>query len=257
MHVGATTDDEEIFYSKIGVIDATRELRGSAPLPWWQAPLLQWFAPNLVAELGGQTYVNAATRTFGASGLAGVWAEENTRESIYDAFRRRETFTTSGSRIRIRFFAGNDLDKNLLDDPHAVRRATAHRCQRIHPPPKQTGSLVRLERNFLQKFCSDAGASAPPQIDWGHAFAAILVSGRYSLGAGDSPGSSRAHRCCGNGDSLAGRPVVGGALFRAASRQGAPGGRWLSTRIPHRHRWGWLVCYLDRLRRRTDRLPGR
>jgi len=124
-HVGATTDDEENFYSKIGLIDATPELRGSAPLPWWQAPLLQWLAPNLVAEVGDQTYVNAATRTFGASGLAGVWAEENTRESIYDAFRRRETFATSGPRIRIRFFAGNDLDKTLLDDPHAVRRAYA------------------------------------------------------------------------------------------------------------------------------------
>ncbi len=124
-HVGATTDDEENFYSKIGLIDATPELRGSAPLPWWQAPLLQWLAPNLVAEVGGQTYVNAATRTFGASGLAGVWAEENTRESIYDAFRRRETFATSGPRIRIRFFAGNDLDETLLDDPHAVRRAYA------------------------------------------------------------------------------------------------------------------------------------
>ena len=124
-HVGATTDDEENFYSKIGVIDATSELRGSTPLPWWQAPLLQWLAPNLVADVGGRTYVNAATRTFGASGLTGVWAEENTRESIYDAFRRRETFATSGPRIRVRFFAGYGLDESLLDDPHAVRRAYA------------------------------------------------------------------------------------------------------------------------------------
>ena len=41
--------------------------------------------------------------------MAAAWAEENTRESIYAAFRRKETFSTSGSRIAVRFFAGYDL----------------------------------------------------------------------------------------------------------------------------------------------------
>ena len=74
-------------------------------------------------EVDGRTYLQSATSTYGASGLAGVWAEENTREAIYDAFRRKETFATSGTRIRLRFFAGHELDAQLLDDPAALNQA--------------------------------------------------------------------------------------------------------------------------------------
>ena len=61
----------------------------------------------------------------GASGLTGVWAEENTREAIYDAFRRRETFATTGPRMRLRFFAGYDYPDDLADDPDLIARAYA------------------------------------------------------------------------------------------------------------------------------------
>jgi hypothetical protein len=42
----------------------------------------------------------------GSGNITGVWAEENTRESIYEALRRKETFATSGPRIKVRFFGG-------------------------------------------------------------------------------------------------------------------------------------------------------
>ena len=58
-----------------------------------------------------------------ASGLAAVWAEENTREAIYGAFRRKETFATSGPRIKVRFFASHELGDASLDDVDLVRRA--------------------------------------------------------------------------------------------------------------------------------------
>jgi hypothetical protein len=54
--------------------------------------------------------------TYNPGGLAGVWASNNTRNDIYSALKRRETFGTSGNRIRIRMFAGWDLDKSLAND---------------------------------------------------------------------------------------------------------------------------------------------
>jgi hypothetical protein len=56
-------------------------------------------------------------REFSSGGLAGVWAEQNTRESIYDAMLRKETFGTSGPHIRVRFFGGWGFTD--ADDPGA------------------------------------------------------------------------------------------------------------------------------------------
>jgi len=48
-------------------------------------------------------------REFSSGGLAGVWAEANTREAIYDALLRRETFGTSGTHLQVRLFGGWDF----------------------------------------------------------------------------------------------------------------------------------------------------
>ncbi len=124
-HTGATSDDESDFHSKLGLLDAEPEMRGSVPLGAIEALGLRLAAPRLYTEVEGEAYVMSATPTYGASGLTGVWAEENTRESIYEAFRRKETFATSGPRIRLRFFAGQALEASMLDDHEGIARAYA------------------------------------------------------------------------------------------------------------------------------------
>jgi hypothetical protein len=61
----------------------------------------------------------------GSGNLTGVWAEENTRESIYDALRRKETFATSGTRLKVRFFGGWQLQANPNQDRDWVHKAYA------------------------------------------------------------------------------------------------------------------------------------
>ncbi|MEO6338547.1 MAG: DUF3604 domain-containing protein, partial [Caulobacteraceae bacterium] len=58
-----------------------------------------------------------------AGGLTGVWAEENTREAIFDALRRREVFGTSGGRMQVRMFASWDYPAGLLRRPDWLKAA--------------------------------------------------------------------------------------------------------------------------------------
>jgi hypothetical protein len=61
----------------------------------------------------------------GTAGATGVWAEENTRTSIFDAMKRKETYGTSGPLIRLRFFGGWDYADGLVADPKFVEKAYA------------------------------------------------------------------------------------------------------------------------------------
>ncbi len=94
-HNATYAGDEDNYWSKVGLLDGDPVRRGSVPLP----------EPAEDGSRYAKTYYNK----WSAAGLAGVWAEENTREAIYKALRRKETFGTSGTRIKVRFFAGYDL----------------------------------------------------------------------------------------------------------------------------------------------------
>ncbi|MGB0669210.1 MAG: DUF3604 domain-containing protein [Porticoccaceae bacterium] len=88
-HSGLASPEENNFQGKMAA-DSTPETKAPA--------------------LGNPT--GASGWDMSASGLAAVWAEENSREAIYAAFKRKETYATSGPRLRVQLFAGWDFPAN-------------------------------------------------------------------------------------------------------------------------------------------------
>ncbi len=153
-HVAGGSYSEETFFSKIGLLDGTPELRGSVPFNWALAKAAKIFRPESFAEINGKDYMAVTDRLIGfsASGLTGVWAKENTREDIYDAFRRKETFATSGPRIKVRFFSGYDFEDTKINDLDLVKKA--------YEDNLSMGSTINIEKEREPKFL--VWASADP-----------------------------------------------------------------------------------------------
>jgi hypothetical protein len=85
-HTGLATADEDNFFGKHA---------GTEPNPKRMEHPVGCFGKNCI--LGWQQ---------SASGYAGVWATENTREALFDAMERRDTYATTGPRMVVRFFGG-------------------------------------------------------------------------------------------------------------------------------------------------------
>lgn len=60
-------------------------------------------------RMAGFLFAGLDTRLENPAGLTGIWAEENTRASLFDAMQRKETFATSGPHIKVRLFGGADV----------------------------------------------------------------------------------------------------------------------------------------------------
>ena len=127
-HVVASSLDESNYWSKVGLLDGDPENRGSVPLKEENVARLEEYMrafnqPISTVTLEQGEYANTGFTQWGASGLAAAWAEENTRESLFAAFRRKETFATTGPRISVRFFGGYDLSSIDLNSESLVSEA--------------------------------------------------------------------------------------------------------------------------------------
>ena len=78
------------------------------------------------ARLSGKETAGATMDLLSVSGLGGVWAEKNTRESIFAAMQRNETFGTSGPRIKVRLFGGWDFGPDVLKQKDWVKTGYAN-----------------------------------------------------------------------------------------------------------------------------------
>ena len=129
-HTGAGAFDENDYWSKTGVLDGTDMGRGSVPLTQDRIDQLTQYSMNYsqpisTKEIEGRTYADVGFDQWSASGLAVAWAEENTRDSIFQAFKRKETFATTGTRMAVRFFAGFDMESIDIDSEEMVKNAYA------------------------------------------------------------------------------------------------------------------------------------
>jgi len=127
----------------------------------------------------------------GASGLAAVWATANTREAIWDAFARREVFATSGTRLRVRVFAGWDFEEPEVQRPDFAQQGYARGVPMggdLRPGPEGAAPtfMVRalrdpdganLDRIQIIKGWLDAGGETRERIY------DVAVSGDRSIGA--------------------------------------------------------------------------
>ena len=105
-HGSAHTWEEFNYHGGHAALDSTpkNRLTGTVPLPGAE--------PLVMAQLS-------------AGGITGVWAESNTREAIFDALRRKETFGSSGVRIAGRFFASFKYPANLTSQKDWIKTAYA------------------------------------------------------------------------------------------------------------------------------------
>ena len=121
-------------------------MRGSVPYRGIYGFFTKLLRPEAIIEVDENNYLGVSTRLirFGSSGLAGVWAEENTREAIYEAFKRKETFGTSGPRIKLRFFAGYSFEDSNLVDTNLIKKAYAQNTT--------MGGTIQSEKSIEPKF---------------------------------------------------------------------------------------------------------
>ena len=91
---------------------------------------------------------------FNPGGIAGIYARENSRDALFTAMQRRETFGTSGPRIEPRFYAGWSLPEDLCDAPDVLAVAGQYQVRERPPfiPGNEASGVVTAVGDKVTRF---------------------------------------------------------------------------------------------------------
>ncbi|WP_105101791.1 DUF3604 domain-containing protein [Microbulbifer pacificus] len=78
---------------------------------------------GLKERMRGHLFTGLDTRLINPAGLTAIWADENTRASLFEGMKRKETFATSGPRLKLRFFGGWNYAGDAADHRDWVKSA--------------------------------------------------------------------------------------------------------------------------------------
>lgn len=170
--------EEDHYFGKTGLNDGTPEARRAVNWP-------------------GEENLKGASATpfyrWSAAGLAGVWAERNNREDIFAAFRRKETFATSGPRIKVRLFAGYDYPAGIFARKDFSKLAYAQGV----PMGSDLSLSGRGAPIFLAQAMKDANSAGLQriQIIRGWSEGGQLKEAVYDIACASGVPDPKTHRC--------------------------------------------------------------
>jgi hypothetical protein len=132
-------------FGLIGSTDAHTSLSAVEESNYWGKMSLFEPSKSRVAFKHKGPLFSVSGEEFGSSGYAAVWATNNTRASIFDAMKRRETYATTGPRMTVRFFAGWNFEDNEVSYPDYAARGYAKGVP-------MGGDLIGFSNNSSPKF---------------------------------------------------------------------------------------------------------
>ncbi|MBR9865501.1 MAG: DUF3604 domain-containing protein [Oceanospirillales bacterium] len=192
LEIDAKTGANPFKFGMIGSTDSHTGLSTASEPNFWGKFGLDSIPENKDKE----TTPHADGWSMSAAGMVAVWAEQNTRESLFAAFKRKEVYATTGPRMQVRLFGGFDFNATDASDNDLAGvgygKGVAMGGDLSHAPEGKTPSFLiqavkdpddaNLDRVQMVKGWLDADGNSHEKV-----FNVALSDGREDLGADTLP----------------------------------------------------------------------